>query len=258
MKSKGVRLLEPESVKEFLAVQDWDGNMLHIAKCAYSKFTKLNNLVWTPPRIHKVRKVPFIPLEEELDQLISGTYTMMVAFLQLLKNTGIRKGEAWELEWTDIDFKASIVTLNDPEKNGVARQLKLEVKTLSMINNLPKLGEKTFTGSLAEFERTYRRNRAKLAKKLQNQRLRKISFHTFRHWKASSLYRQGWRLYDIMKFLGHRDIKTTMIYTRTASFKNEEYNVEVSTSLEKDKELLETGFEYVTDRDGVKFFRKRK
>jgi len=34
--------------------------------------------------------------------------------------------------------------------------------------------------------------------------------------------------------------------------------VKVSKTLEEDKELLEVGFEYVTERDGVKIYRKRK
>jgi cytosine/adenosine deaminase-related metal-dependent hydrolase len=32
----------------------------------------------------------------------------------------------------------------------------------------------------------------------------------------------------------------------------------VAKTLDEDKELLEAGFEYVTERDGVKIYRKRK
>ena len=61
-----------------------------------------------------------------------------------------------------------------------------------------------------------------------------------------------------MQILGHRDIRTPQIYTQTVSFENTEYLVEVSDSLERDKELLTSGFEYVCDREGSKFFRKVK
>jgi hypothetical protein len=37
-----------------------------------------------------------------------------------------------------------------------------------------------------------------------------------------------------------------------------EYHVRTSTSLKEDKELIEAGFEPITDRDDVKIYRKRK
>ena len=61
-----------------------------------------------------------------------------------------------------------------------------------------------------------------------------------------------------MKVLGHRDIKSTMIYTHIISFENDDYHIKVSKSLDEDKELLKNGFEYVTDRDDYKLYRKRK
>jgi len=61
-----------------------------------------------------------------------------------------------------------------------------------------------------------------------------------------------------MELLGHRDIKTTLIYTQLISFEKDDYHVKSSKSLKEDKELLEAGFEYVIDRDGVKIYRKRK
>jgi hypothetical protein len=39
---------------------------------------------------------------------------------------------------------------------------------------------------------------------------------------------------------------------------NEEFTVRVASTIEEDKELIEAGFEYVTDRDGLKIYRKRK
>ncbi|MBS7653581.1 hypothetical protein KEJ43_00700 [Candidatus Bathyarchaeota archaeon] len=58
--------------------------------------------------------------------------------------------------------------------------------------------------------------------------------------------------------LEHRDIKTTLVYTQLVSFEGDEYYVKTSRTLEEDKELLEAGLEYVTERDGVKIYRKRK
>jgi len=41
-------------------------------------------------------------------------------------------------------------------------------------------------------------------------------------------------------------------------FKNEEYCSATASTIEDAKKLVESGFEYVTEIDGVKLFRKRK
>ena len=49
-----------------------------------------------------------------------------------------------------------------------------------------------------------------------------------------------------------------MIYTHLVNFKVDEYHTATSKSLKQDEDLLKAGFEYVTERDGIKIFRKRK
>jgi site-specific recombinase XerD len=59
--------------------------------------------------------------------------------------------------------------------------------------------------------------------------------------------------------LGHRNINNTLIYTHLVSFNdNEEYYSATAKTVEEAKKLIEQGFEYVTDLEGVKLFRKRK
>jgi hypothetical protein len=41
-------------------------------------------------------------------------------------------------------------------------------------------------------------------------------------------------------------------------FKDDEYTVRVAHNIEEDKELIEAEFEYVTERDSYKIYRKRK
>jgi hypothetical protein len=61
-----------------------------------------------------------------------------------------------------------------------------------------------------------------------------------------------------MNFLGHRNIKTTLVYTHLTSFQENEYSCKVDKTLDEAKGLIEAGFEYVTDLGGCKLFRKRK
>ena len=56
------------------------------------------------------------------------------------------------------------------------------------------------------------KTRKRLAAKLHNPRLKRISFHTFRHWKATDLYHKKGDIYYVKQFLGHKCIKNTEIY----------------------------------------------
>lgn len=53
-------------------------------------------------------------------------------------------------------------------------------------------------------------------------------------------------------------VESTLIYTRLVSFGSEEYTVKVASNLEECTKLLEAGFNYATDYEDKKVFRKRK
>ena len=93
---------------------------------------------WDPPKYQSIRKMPFIPTEPEIDQLIAGCSLRMATFLQLLKETGARCGEIWWLNWTDIDFESKVVNIT-PEKNSNPRVTHLSNKLLEMLEHLPKI-----------------------------------------------------------------------------------------------------------------------
>lgn len=98
----------------------------------------------------------------------------------------MRSGEAKRLEWTNIDFEKNLVTLNEPEKGSNPRMWKVSATLTAMLNMLPKESVKLFgNGSINSMKTTFLKARKRLAYKLQNPRLLKISFHTFRHWKAT-------------------------------------------------------------------------
>ncbi|MEM3703973.1 MAG: site-specific integrase, partial [Candidatus Bathyarchaeia archaeon] len=90
----------------------------------------------------------------------------------------------------------------------------------------------------------------------------KITFTTFRHWKATMEYHKTKDILWVMKLLGHNSLRTTLIYIdlEKALFRetNDEFTVRVAENLEEACKLLEVGFEYVTEIDGKRIFRKRK
>jgi hypothetical protein len=58
--------------------------------------------------------------------------------------------------------------------------------------------------------------------------------------------------------LGHKRIENTLVYTHLVNFGSDDYICKVAKSIEECASLIESGFEYVIEMDGVKLFRKRK
>ena len=77
----------------------------------------LKGLTWSQPCYYRIDRLPFISTEKEIDQLISRVGSHISAFLQLIKETAIRPGEAWQLKWhfciKKIDQKFSKPNLED-------------------------------------------------------------------------------------------------------------------------------------------------
>jgi hypothetical protein len=61
-----------------------------------------------------------------------------------------------------------------------------------------------------------------------------------------------------MNLLGHRNIESTLVYTQLISFESDEYYSAVAKSVEETRKLLETGFEYVCQKEDIMLFRRRK
>ena len=87
----------------------------------------------------------------------------------------------------------------------------------------------------------------------------KITFKTFRHWKATMEYSKTKDILHVKKLLGHKEIKNTLIYTHLVNLDDEDsYTVRIASNVAEFTCLLETGFEYVSDYEDKKILRKRK
>ena len=103
----------------------------------------------------------------------------------------------------------------------------------------------------------WRRTRNRLATKLNNPQL--IPLRNLRHHYATKTYDKTKDILFVMQRLGHKKIETTMFYTQLVTFNEEdEYTVRTATNIKEATDLLEHGFTYIQDIDGMKIYRKRK
>jgi integrase len=264
LKIRGADLADPESVKEALAKeQKWSQHRRRNVINAYTLLLKFQGKSWIKPKCQVTQKFPFIPTEKELDDLIAASGKRNAAFLQILKETAMRSGEAKRLKWLDIDSERCIITLNEPEKNSNPRMFKVTSNLIQMINALPKTNEHVFVSSAKSMKTTFAKTRKRLSLTLQNPRLMKIHFHTLRHWKATVTYHQTKDPYYVQHLLGHKSLKSTEIYINIEhslfeAGANDQFTVRIADKPEEIKELLEAGFEYVCQKDTLIFLRKRK
>jgi integrase len=257
--AKNANLDDPESIKELIAKRDsWGLGRKEIVVECYSNYLICVGGTWNPPRYKAVEKLPFIPTESEIDYLIACLGNKTGTFAQLLKETGARRGEAWQLEWTDIDAENRTVRIT-PEKHSNPRLLKISQILLERLQDLPKNNIYVFGGTnLETTARLFERSRKIAANKSKNPRLLKITFHTLRHWKATMEYHKTKDILHVMKTLGHKNIKNTLRYTQLVDFGDQDYVVKVAWTLEEAVKLLEAGFQYVCDYEKGKIFRKPK
>jgi len=260
----GANLLDPESVKEALAFNEtWNNTSKTMKTIVYDRFVGFLGLKWDKPKYKAQKKIAFIPTEEEIDGLIAASPKKTATILQLLKETGARIGEACKLEWIDVNQKALTITINCPEKNSNPRILRISSKLANMLNALPKKGERLFHKTTAKTAQLcLSRARKRAALKLQNPRINQITHHTFRHWRGTMSYHETKDILHVQQLLGHKKIDSTLIYVNLESAifqtENDNFHVKTAETSEEITRLLEVGFEYVCEKDGLIYLRKRK
>jgi integrase len=192
------------------------------------------HIQWDPIKTHYAPKQPFVPLESELDALISATGKTTATFLQVAKDTGARSGEIAKLRWTDIDTERNTISINSPEKGSNSITLKVSAKTIAMLKVLNIKHEPyIFNPNPASHRSVLISLRRQVANRLQNPRLKRIHLHSFRHWKATMEFAKTKDVLWVAQILGHKNIKNTQIYMHLADFRSEEYYSAVARTIDE-------------------------
>ena len=257
-------LFDPESIKTVISKQKWCEGRKANAVDAYSSYLAMVGGTWMPPTYTPISKLPFVPKETEIDQLIAGCSLRIGTFLQLLKETRARPGEIYHCDEDYFDFESKTVNIT-PEKGSNPRIYSMSQKLVGMLQILPRnYGKYYFSRldmDLNDLRVNYETQRKRIATKLNNPRLQRIMFKTLRTWGATMDYHRTKDIIYVMKRLGHKNIKNTLIYIQLeeALFKDEiDYISKIAKTEAEACVLIEAGFDFVCDFDGHKLFRKRK
>ena len=147
-----------------------------------------------------------------------GTYADHLQPLVLLAmNTGLRRGELFNLRWSDIDLdRAQLTVQGAGAKSGKTRHIPLSRDALKMLiawkdqsNGGLVFPSPTTGGKLDNINRSWRALRSGAG-------LEDFNFHDLRHHFASRLVMASVDLNTVRELLGHADIKMTLRYAHLA------------------------------------------
>lgn len=258
---KHCNLEDSESVKGFIANLEsspsWKKNLCRI----YGYYAQYYAIEFDKPKYVVISKLPKIPLEEHVNYIIINASRKYASAFGIIRDTGIRPIECARIKIKDIDFTNKTITIATA-KGGVGRVVKIKNDTIARVKDyigMKGLGlnDKLYPSAKA-LGVMWRDARRRAVRKTKMMELASIRLYDLRHFHATMLYHKTKDILFVKQQLGHRSIESTLIYTQLINFGSEEYTVKVANNLKDCTKLLESGFEFVTDYEGKKLFRKRK
>lgn len=163
-------------------------------------------------------RIPQVLNKEEVAQLLEATLNIKHKLLiAVMYYGGLRLDEVISLRWTDFDHNRNIIHLKTT-KGSKQRVLFLHPNIKNLMEIFGKKAEGLVFNSNREgklsprtVELIVRHAAAKAGIK------KRVTPHTLRHSFATHLLEAGADIRYIQQLLGHKDLKTTQIYTHVAN-----------------------------------------
>ncbi|MBF0362092.1 MAG: site-specific integrase [Oligoflexia bacterium] len=176
------------------------------------------------PRMKCQKKIPIVPTADDIEKMLNVWMKIKYrAIFMTLYSTGMRVSEVTNLKPSDIDSKRMIISVRNG-KGGKDRQTILSPFLLELlrkywVSNKEDKSIWLFPNKKNKNKKISTRAVYNLIKKIA--RLAKInkdiSPHSLRHGFAVHLLEGGTNIRYIQSLLGHKEIKSTTIYTYIAN-----------------------------------------
>jgi len=257
--SKFADLDNADSVNLFIAKKQCSASYKDTLVKAYKHYADFYGIHFMKPKFKSERKLPRIPTREAIMNVVSASSKKYSVIFKILMETGVMPFELASVSKRDIDLDRGTLSVRG-FKGHNSRIFKLKSETIAClreylyrVHDYKPFPDAEWMGSV------WRRVRNKTAEKLKEPSIRSIRLYDLRHFYATALYHKSKDILLVKQQLGHRKIETTLIYTQLVNFGEEdEFYSATAKTVEEAKALIEQGFDYVTEIDSVKLFRKRK
>jgi len=259
-------LKNPEDVKTYIAnAKKENGEPLSNSSKSklvfcYDCLAKANGLTWTAPTYKWEPKTPIIPSKENVTKIISASTRRYATIFTILAETGLEGEELHGITRQDIDTERDIISVRG-HKGHDSGTYKLKAATAEMLRDYMARNPQSQPFPKPKIMgQQWLKTRNRLADDTKQPDLKKIPMKSLRNYSGAQFY---YRLPDpiaVMRHLRHKKLETTMHYLRAITLTNgdEDYVCKVAKTIEEAKQLIENGFQYVTEIDGTKLFKKRR
>jgi len=134
----------------------------------------------------------------------------------LAVNTGLRRGELFNLQWQDIDFdQKNLTVVGETTKSGSTRHVPLNDEAFKVLKDWYKQAEFELVFPNANGQRLDN-IKTSWGNLLRQAKIDSFRFHDLRHHFASRLVMSGVDLNTVRELLGHSDLKMTLRYAHLA------------------------------------------
>lgn len=154
-----------------------------------------------------------------LPDLIQHTYADRMEPLVILSlKTGMRRGEAFDLRWEDVNFVNKVITVKgEIAKSSKTRHIPLSPTALDTLNawkdQSASLEGRVFPASDGKRLNNVNKSWASILKKAK---ITNFRWHDMRHDFASKLVMKGVPLNTVRELCGHASLNTTLRYAHLA------------------------------------------
>ncbi len=173
------------------------------------------------PRVKNTKKLPVVLSKSEVIAILDATENMKhKAILMIAYSAGLRVSEAINLKVTDID-SSNMQLFVRSGKGDKDRYALLSKKTLLYLREYYKVYQPTewlFYSALNKSKALTSRTPQKTFREstLKAGISKPVTIHTLRHSFATHLLINGTNLFTIKTLLGHKSIRSTIIYLHLA------------------------------------------
>jgi len=163
---------------------------------------------------NEFRRVRNYPTQPDLREQEYSDHLEPIVLLAM--NTGMRRGEIFQLKWSNIDFYSKTLTVEAGNaKSGKSRIIPLNDTAFHVLESWTPISQSqyVFHGKDKEPLTDIKKGFLKV---LEEAEIEEFRFHDLRHHFASKLVMRGVDLNTVRELLGHADIKMTLRYAHLA------------------------------------------
>ena len=203
----------------------------HLATIKHMMTKAVDWLMVEEEALKRVRKVKLLEennrrlrylSKEEIESLLNYCPSHLKPLIIMALNTGMRRGEIFNLKWEQVDLKHGFVLL-DVTKNGDRREIPINRTLRETLETLHQ-GTKEWPRRLdipwvfydVRSEKPYRDLRKGFYLACKKAGIQNFKFHDCRHTFASHLVMGGVDLTSVKELLGHKTLTMTLRYSHLA------------------------------------------